>query len=371
MLYACCITLIFLLSTNSLLIGLEANESPMTFQVIEPWHGTASICGPYVLANGIIEEDSYIKLDNFLKKNPKNKICFNSPGGDVFGGMNLGEYIRSKKMDTCLLKEYTKDVIKSYDKKKKYPIWESITVIDKPICASACFYAFVGGVNRVLENYNGMTLLGIHQFYTPNNSMDESNAQKLTTMGYIFLDKMGVKREILDYASMTPKDEITFLPSYVTRKYRINTNEPLLSEWTINVTDKGVIYGSVSQEHPNKDAITSLFLSNDNGKPTLTIFFTYSSDREIEKVLKGSSKTISLIVDNIPISNYEELVWDKIKGNTIATSLSITEYVLSKMSEGNILEIEGNVPNVIRDFDPSTEISLEGFRKIYLALFKN
>jgi len=34
----------------------------MTFQIIEPCHGTASFCGPYVLANGIIEEDSYIIL---------------------------------------------------------------------------------------------------------------------------------------------------------------------------------------------------------------------------------------------------------------------------------------------------------------------
>jgi len=169
-----------------------SNEKPMTFQIIKPCHGTASYCEPYVLANGIIEEDSYIKLDKFLKNNPSNKICLNSTGGDVLGGMNLGEYIRSSNLDTCLLKKYEKSIM-NYEEFEQ----EFVTVIDKPICTSACFYAFIGGVNRVLENFDGMTLLGIHQFYTPNNSMDESDAQELTTMIYIFSDKMGVKREML------------------------------------------------------------------------------------------------------------------------------------------------------------------------------
>ncbi len=377
----CSTILIFIFLSNSLLFAFEINEKPMTFQIIKPCHGTASFCAPYVLANGTIEENTYIKLDKFLKNNYSNKICLNSPGGDVLGGMNLGEYIRSANLDTCLLKKYEKSIM-SYDKNKEIHTYEIVTVIDKPICTSACFYAFVGGVNRVLENFNGMTLLGIHQFYNPNKNKDEGNAQILTTLGYRFLDKMGVKREVLDVASFTPKDEITFLPSYITRKYRVNTNEPPLIEWNINVSDDGKIYGAVLQQHSNKDAITSLFISNDHGKPTLTIFFTYSSDRESQEVLRSLNVNIyrksnvgygeiRFVVDGQTISEYKNLKWKSTQKNTVDTSLEITEVVLNKMANGNILDIQANVANAYRDVDPSTEISLEGFKKIYLALFKN
>jgi len=40
----------------------------MAFQVIRPCHGTAGHCMPFLLANGYIEQDTYIKLDEYLKK---------------------------------------------------------------------------------------------------------------------------------------------------------------------------------------------------------------------------------------------------------------------------------------------------------------
>jgi len=51
----------------------------MTFQIIEPCHGTASFCGPYVLANGIevkgyvanvvsyLDPSTEISLEGFIK----------------------------------------------------------------------------------------------------------------------------------------------------------------------------------------------------------------------------------------------------------------------------------------------------------------
>jgi len=129
----------------------------------------------------------------------------------------------------------------------------------------------------------------------------------------------------------------------------------------------------------------------------LDILFTaYSSDRnredvlhslnsDIFKVVPYSSTVVVLpyskssrgygeirfVVDGQTISEYENLKWKSIQKNTVGTSLEISEVVLNKLANGNILEIQVDIANAYKDVDPSTEISLEGFKKIYLALFKN
>ena len=41
------------------------------------------------------------------------KVCFNSPGGSLDGGMSLGRVIRRYGLDTCMEREYSSERLSS------------------------------------------------------------------------------------------------------------------------------------------------------------------------------------------------------------------------------------------------------------------
>jgi len=145
-----------------------------------------------------------------------------------------------------MLQEYSNDLITLNEENKTQHDLEMI--VQKPICTSSCFLAFVGGINRVIEDFNGKTYLGVHQFFSTEKEINEGIAQEITAKLYIYLDEMGVDRKILDFAALTPPDEITYLPISIIRKYGVDTTRPVLAEWDIELWSKDRIYGMVSQK---------------------------------------------------------------------------------------------------------------------------
>ncbi len=118
----------------------------MTF-VNECRGNSAANC--FVIASGEIQADSAAKFLALMAEGVDgNRVLFDSPGGSLRGGMELGRAIREKNMETEVGR------------------WESngVTgdVVPGATCASACAYAFLGGVIRRVTEGNQ---LGFHQFY--------------------------------------------------------------------------------------------------------------------------------------------------------------------------------------------------------------
>ncbi len=350
----------------------------LEFRDVSPCHGTAATCAPYIVASGEIQVDDDKKLDNYLKKegwikllnsNASFRICFNSKGGNMLGAIKLGEYIRSKNIDTCLLESYENvEIYLDQNKKKQSSIEE---IADKPVCASACFFAFVGGINRIIEDFDGDTYLGVHQFFSDNKTGNESNAQSLSAYLSIYLDRMDIDRSILDYASLTPPDQITYLPISIISEYKIDTTRNFLVPWNLEIIDDNQLVGFVSQRHSNKNAITKLILSNEGTFSKLYIVFSPQNNRsqnEILDILNSSYYHLELYLDNENIFK-QKTVWKHINNNKFLCSVNIPKYILLKIKKGKALNLKYDVANAYRDIEPSTKISLEGFNKVYLALF--
>lgn len=147
-------------------------EAPMRFFFPDKQGCTGNAVNYPYLAVGKITDATPAAFAEFSKKNPpESPIEFVSPGGSLLPALQLGELIRAGKYDTSL----------------------------GELCASACAYAIMGGVNRYIAqrefsadwDYDNRnigaegTKFGIHQFYQ-SASLDEP-----TKKAFSAIDKSG------------------------------------------------------------------------------------------------------------------------------------------------------------------------------------
>lgn len=207
---------------------LEAQgfREPMTFREMTSG-GNCDTCY-WIAADGVIERDTADELKTFLGYDgvtpmPGIRIHLNSPGGDLIGGVFLGQAIREMQLNTAVSTSVTEEIWQDN-------LHKALPEMDPPSeCSSACVFAFIGGVNRyVSENtppdevgFRDLGKLGVHQFYD-SKALDEPEVlsrsakdaildQFLISLLLRHLDQMGVSAEILQLASQTLPTDMHYL----------------------------------------------------------------------------------------------------------------------------------------------------------------
>lgn len=104
-----------------------------------------------VYLDGTIAKGDADRLRAMLNAAPQLKrLSINSPGGDLTAGLELGEFVRSRKLET-----YVEGGVRE--------------------AASAAAYVFMGGDVRTVKGTRGV---GVHAFYTPEREMRKLIKQK-------------------------------------------------------------------------------------------------------------------------------------------------------------------------------------------------
>lgn len=111
---------------------------------------SASSC--FIVAEGDVEFDTGERFRQFLRDEiiDGNRVLLSSPGGSLWGGLELGRAIREAGMETEIGR-FLLDA-DSFDGR----------IARDATCASACAYAFLGGTVRQVH---AGARLGFHQFY--------------------------------------------------------------------------------------------------------------------------------------------------------------------------------------------------------------
>ncbi len=222
-------------------------------------HGGAE----WIAAEGEIVPETATDLENFIKSyghNPDGwSVRLNSPGGDLAGGLRLGELIRELKMDT----EIGATEPDSYGHWKRVP----------GHCASACAFAFLGGLSR----YASIGELGVHQFYNeialrdPSakvfDSLDMSQHQLVSATLIDYAFRMGVDPRLVSIAASTPPNEMQFLDEHLLDDLNVKWDPKDFDPWSIEPSGAGVI--AITRSKDRTRAAKFSFLSD--GTPTLTI----------------------------------------------------------------------------------------------------
>jgi hypothetical protein len=341
----------------------------MTFSSYSACTGTASFCGEYILANGMITSDTPNKLEILLKAQKfKPTIYFNSPGGNLLAGMKLGYIIRSLIFDTYVGGPYNSAHLNQSNGQFNESI---VTIVAKGVCLSACAYAFLGGVSRHLDA-GGQ--LGVHQFSGGAKDVGQSAAQVTTAVLAQYLDDMGVDRKLLDIASMTPSGSVQIISVQLARELNVDNTNPPKRGWELKADDQGNLSAIVTQRQGGRDAVTSLAFRRDGsyliGTLTYRIRQNFRSFRQMNETFQGPTR-FHLTASDQSYQTTTVSSWERLVDGSFRIRFSVNPSILLKLSQLAAFELDAeDWGNAMRDVDPSTEFGTEGLRNAVLALLK-
>ena len=212
-------------------------------------------CSRFLLAQGAMDEGDEKALEQALDApNAPNVVVFDSPGGSMVTGLRIGQILRERGVDTRLVDRV---------------MGENGVLVDRPVCLSACVYAFMGGVNRTVEPN---ALIGVHQFRAKNDAdASQASAQRAMAILGVYVERMGVDRRILDVAALTSSDSIERINAQEAVELKLDNQARPFKGWQIRATDSGVLMLSGVRQQNGRSTAVVVRLMRSEKDPTLML----------------------------------------------------------------------------------------------------
>lgn len=199
----------------------------------------------WIQASGPIDEDTLEEFLGFLEERsdwfPK-RIRFDSPGGNLAEGIKLGEELRARGFST------------EVGGHEPHPDWPNMPDWDftrrtPGICASACAYAFMGGVERRIDPGSR---IGVHQFYSIARAegdtgsdpvlVQEGVEQEIVSFLLDYTLRMGIDGRVLVNAGLRGPDDMYWIEAgQEARESGLAYQPTAWSEWRLDLHENGVV----------------------------------------------------------------------------------------------------------------------------------
>ena len=345
------LALVFLTCSQSVLAA-----SPMQFSEHDPCGGGNSYeCRSFILAKGEITAQTAQQFRKFVLAREgswKATIYFDSLGGNLGAGIELGRAIREFGYDTFVGDIY-RDWL-TFTKDGRIESSERVLSL-RPVCASACTYAFLGGKQRKLDDN---ARLGVHQFRSTSGDTGESSAQSTLSIVSRYVREMGVNLGILELASSTSSDNILWVRRDEAMKLNVDNSNPKLAEWAIKaLTDGRATLGLAHTIDPGRTVVISL------GKTKITreviVILTLTSDVPLEireatlAAITSNEITLRLVADNKEIDVVERINLEQTSPlgpgtRTYAGGFLTTARGFAQLKLAKTLRLDANTPGHLR-----------------------
>jgi len=319
--------------------------------------------GDIVLAQGKIERKSEDGFGEAVKNLPAGTIVvLNSMGGDLVGGLRLGQSIRARDFNTWVM-DATSDNPAIKDKK------------NMGRCFSSCAYTFLGGVLRRVDKAGQ---LGVHQFRNTDDKLDANQAQKISAMLARYLDNMGINSQLLDQALLTEPGKMTLIPETQRIAWNIEPSLPstvTLSKWKLEAAAGGkrLAYTSVKQINRNafltfaltyvNGSLRGLVIAKPDARDELASDWLSAFNDKVEVMVEVNSKLLVMQ----PLGNWElagqvntpgtRQIWYAVKPELIKELLNARQFKL---------KLQWAIPPM--GMDAETTFSTDGLKDNYAAL---
>jgi hypothetical protein len=210
-----------------------------TMEFFEATNGGNCATCRWIVAEGVITEDSAQEFEAFLESSAATDhrgvaVHLNSPGGSLLGGVLLGGAIRRAQMNTVVSAAPVEEVLEG-----------GVRLVGPSAaagaqCASACVFAFAGGVSRFASRatppdqvgFQEIGRLGVHQFYDAGTLLeptallmdaeDRISDQQIIALLLRYLSAMDVSAELLQIASATDPRDMHYLGEEELSRTRID-----------------------------------------------------------------------------------------------------------------------------------------------------
>jgi hypothetical protein len=220
----------FGLDTLSAAIAAPPSSNEMTITYHRPPKGMEQILGThwYIFLSGQIEADTAEKFEAFVKEHKVplwSYVVLNSPGGSIYGGIELGRVFRKFQLNTDIgIRDSSKTDTFSYSVGK---------------CYSSCAYAYLGGKFRYLHEGSRY---GVHRFYASNSAYGNMDTAQIASAQIVeYLREMGIDPEFFTLSTKAGADEIYEPPRAVLENLSVINNGWGRTIWSIE-SKQGIIY---------------------------------------------------------------------------------------------------------------------------------
>ena len=236
----------------------------------------------WIYADGQIEVGDTEKFEKFLSGQSifhGQRVVINSPGGNFEEGMKLGRLIRQQGFRTAVAKTVQNG---------------EFSTPTAGICASACVFAFAGGVAR--EASEG-SKVGVHQLAIDMQSFGQdatfsskelgygfSGAQRAIGIALTYFMEMGIDPTVVQMMVGTLAVDVRWLTPEEVQTTKIAFLPSRFLPWKIEAYKNGLVIYSRSQD----------------GKKQLTLFCDAKGRMKFTLVVEGGPHSLSFISDVHP-----------------------------------------------------------------------
>lgn len=322
---------IALILSYSAVCAMGQPNTPMRFKVDRACDGNGEMCGSRIYAEGVIQPDTPDNFVAFVRQNrtklpPSPTVSLDSPGGNMFAGIKLGQAIRRLAFDT--------------------------EILDRQTCASACALAFLGGAERSLDT-NGR--FGVHQFSSAIGNVGDSLTQATIVAVASYIESMGVDRKLLDVASLIPPASIYWLTDEQRQQLRVDNSQTIYSDWILDSDQAGNPYTQATLSLEGDRLRANYMIRRTGQDVTLRIHLTvpaHKVDRlsNVDAFLQNQPMHLSL--DGKSVFESPPMRWQATK-TTMTTEVRLPRNVIARVRNSERIGFDFFIPRVASDMDPS------------------
>ena len=324
----------------------------------------------WISAEGEIEFDTVVELEAFLAKEGLSgsfEVRLNSGGGDLSGGLRLGEFFRQHEFST---------VAGSTSAPNEYGHHERLP----GRCVSAASLAFIGGKHRDANAGE----VGVHQFYDYHAFMNPdlkvfgaremSEHQNLNALLVNYAIQMGVDPRFVAAGSATVPEEMHFFSTQELDDYHIRWMPWEYEPWQLLPRAGGIVARSATRDRSEWAELLAI--------PSLTLRIEALVALDMEAALSQAGFVVEGIVDteSDAITEAQRLGPDVVlmdialrEGSGIAAAHAIGNSAciifVSGNSDQRTLEEAGTTPAAAFISKPFTAESLA--RQVKAACYKH
>jgi hypothetical protein len=224
--------------------SIAEDRAPMIVKVVPRSESGVFRDTAVVYLDGAIDDGAPDRLSNALDGiDRKIAVWLNSPGGNLFAGMQLGRIMRKHGASTHIVNYRT---------------------LLPGECYSACSLAFLGGVYRF--NDNGARY-GVHRQSLAGSSAGARDlAPDLTGAIRSYVRQMGVDARLLDLWMKAASDEMYLLSQQQAKDLRVVNDGRMPPEWSTATSPGGPV---LQGQQATADGSGTVYFSCDNKQTVL------------------------------------------------------------------------------------------------------
>lgn len=338
------------------------SQAELVYREFSQCRGNGSVCAPKILAQGEFSLGDGPRLVAFLSSRYPDRIrelngkeiCFDSQGGDLMSAIHMGKNIRTLGLSTCLMSEYEH-------------VYGDAWKVTGATCEDECIWAFLGGVERSIENTQEV-VLSVGPF---DQGSYESIGTAIFDAGR-YLDQIGVSRYFLDTALTAPASGASLYPSKRLElgiEYR--PSGPEAANWELIQQPDGSIIARVDQYVPGNRSIFRLGLYKlDSGPEAVLAVLPHPNGADYQRLNSAYSlqPDVKLTV-NGRAQDYQNQQWT-VNSSGAFTLITLPPIFTSAPNFIETIEVDVDLPEAYRDVRPRNSYYIPDGDTRLSAIFK-